>query len=90
MQTMYHGYHIKNENGRHVARPVDGDDLSIISTDLPRLRNAIDHLWVALNDTLTNRAAVDRLVAPRWLKDWLADPSAGPIDIDRAYSRGAC
>lgn len=72
----YRGYNIiQNEAGRYVARPNDGEDLSIHSADRRLITNAIDSLWSALR----MHGPVDQ-----WIRDWLADPT-DEIDLDRVY-----
>lgn len=89
----HRGYDIESKNGRHVARSTDGDDIAIHSIYLPRVLDAIDLFWTVLNNIRLfrnlDRSAIDRMPAPRWLREWLANPTH-QIDLDSAYARGAC
>lgn len=86
----YRGYSLSYENGQHVARPLDGDDLAIVSKDLGRVTGAVRDLWVAL-DCIDRIRAGETVLIPisRCIRDWLVNPT-GVIDLDAAYARGAC
>lgn len=82
----YRGYEVTNENGKCVARPTDGDKFAILSLYPSRVRSGID----ALHDTcshirghqgIADQAAIDRLPAPLWVREWLADP-VNEVDLD--------
>lgn len=87
------GYSITNENGRHVARSTDGDDLAIHSVYLPRVLDAVDAFWEVLNNVRSLRdldqSAINSTPAPRWLREWITHPTSH-VDLDAAYARGAC
>jgi hypothetical protein len=82
-----------NANGRHIASTNDEDEFAIHSVYLPRVLGAIDALWGVLIDIESlgalDRSTIDGLTAPRWLREWIADPTS-QIDLDAAYARGAC
>lgn len=93
MSKPHRGYSITNENGRHVARSTDGEDIAIHSVYLPRVLDAVDEFWNVLNDIRSfsglDQSAMDGMPAPRWLREWIAYPTSR-IDLDAAYARGAC
>jgi hypothetical protein len=83
----YRTYRIKLDAGKYVAKPLDGDDLRIVSRDLPRLQSGIDAFHTAAEQYPA--ATLDQIIAPRWTREWLANPTS-VIDVDDAYRRGAC
>ncbi|MGY2939592.1 hypothetical protein ACVWZ6_009194 [Bradyrhizobium sp. GM6.1] len=93
MNQTHRGYSITNENGRYVAQSADGDNIAIHSVYRRRVQYAIEAFWTVLNNIRSLRdvdqSAIDRLPAPRWLREWLANPTSH-IDLDAAYARGAC
>src|SRR4051794_38685740 len=86
----YHGYSISNEDGQYVARPLDGEELMIVSRDRRRVFAAVRDLWTAL-DYIDNISAreTDLIPVSRCIRDWLVNPTA-VIDLNAAYVRGAC
>jgi hypothetical protein len=80
-------YSIEHRNGKYVAKPLDGDELKICSDYLPRVMSAIDTFWDGLSQIPA--VASDKIIGPRWLREWLSNPT-NVIDVDDAYSRGAC
>lgn len=86
----YRGYSLCYEDGRHVARPLDGDNLAIISRDLRRLTKAVCEFWIALSCIDRIRAGeTDLIPVSRCVRDWIIEPTE-VVDLDSAYMRGAC
>lgn len=89
-QMNYRGYSIDHENGRCVARPLDGDDLAIVSRDLKRVTGAISELWGALDYIDQIRAGESDLIpVSRIVREWVVNPTP-VLDMDAANVRGAC
>ena len=87
MKKAYRDYIMEFCNGKHVARPMDGDQFEMRSIHPPRLNAAIDALYAALEQIPA--VSVAEITGPRWVREWLANPSS-VIDVDAAYRRGAC
>lgn len=87
MKTIYRDYITEFRNGKHVARPMDGEKFEMSSMHHPRLYRAIDALYAALEQIPA--VSVAEITGPRWLREWLACPT-DIIDLDAAYARGAC
>lgn len=86
----YRGYSIKHENGLCVARPLDGDDLAIVSRDPKRVTGAVCDLWVALDYVDQIRSGEAELIpVSRVIREWVANPTP-VIYLDAANARGAC
>lgn len=83
----YREYSVEDRNGKYVAKPIDGDDLEIVSMNERRLCLVIDGLHDALEQYPA--VAADQIMGPRLLREWLANPTS-VIDVDDAYRRGAC
>ncbi|WP_409188481.1 hypothetical protein [Bradyrhizobium sp. RDM4] len=72
---------------KHVAKPLDGDNLKIVSAYLPRVQEAIDTFWNMLAQIPS--APAEMTLGPRWYREWMENPT-DVIDLDAAYARGAC
>lgn len=82
----YRGYGIEHRNGKHIARPLDGDDMKIVSVYEPRVRAVIDGMYDALEQYPA--VALNQAVGLRVVREWIANPIS-VIDADDAYRRGA-
>ena len=90
LHMIYRGYSVSNEDGQYVARPLDGDDLTIVSRDQQRVFAGVRDLWIALDYIDDIRAGeTDMIPVSRCIRDWLVNPTA-VIDLNAAYVRGAC
>lgn len=89
MIETYRDYDISFSNGRHVARPLDGEPFEIRCHNANRLKKAIDDLWDTTSQIQNSKFEVEELPAPRWIRDLIANPT-NSIDLDAAYARGAC
>jgi hypothetical protein len=90
MSLSHRGYRIEQIRGAYVAQSSDGDDsLQFTSRQMHRVLDAINALWLTTLQIRSRDFEPDELVSPRWLREWLKCPT-DTIDLDAAYSRGAC
>lgn len=86
MSVSHRGYSITKRHGKYVA--ID-DQFEIFSAYMPRLLRAIDALWAATSQVKRTDDRLDELVAPRWLREWIVNPTES-VDLDAIYALGAC
>ncbi len=86
MGVSHRGYSISKRRGKYIATD---DQFEIFSAHMPRLLRAIDALWAATSQVTNADLQVDELVAPRWLREWITNPTES-IDLDATYASGAC
>lgn len=87
----YRGYTIERLDEVYIARPKhdDGQPFELFSTQMRRLLEAINALWLTASQLSGPGFEADHLVSPKWARDWLKSP-ADSVDLDQAYRRGAC
>lgn len=86
MSVSHRGYSISKRHGKYVATD---DPFEVCSAYMPRLLRAIDALWAATSQVTSTDVRVDELVAPRWLREWIVNPTES-INLDATYASGAC
>jgi hypothetical protein len=88
---IYRGYIIERIDGHYVARPKGNEEapFEIFSTQMRRVIEAINALWLTLSQVRSFAFDAASLVAPRWVRDWLKGETDS-IDLDAAYRCGAC
>jgi hypothetical protein len=86
MGISHRGYVITKRDGKYVATD---HHFEMVSGYLPRVLKAIDALWYATSQVKTSKTSIDLLVLPRWLREWMANPTTR-IDLDAKCAAGAC
>ena len=88
---LYRGYKIERFDETYIATPEhdDGHPFELFSTQIRRLLEAINAVWLTTSQLRGHQFDPDDLVSPRWTRDWLKSPT-DCIDLDEAYRRGAC
>ncbi|MET4324441.1 hypothetical protein ABIB80_000246 [Bradyrhizobium sp. i1.15.2] len=87
----YRGYTIERLDEVYIAKPThdDGHPFELFSTQIRRVLEAINALWLTASQLSGCEFETDHLISPRWARDWLKSPTDS-VDLDQAYRRGAC